>query len=87
MPTLPMYKDIYFDIDDEALKSYQASYNLDLPSNPISWWDKLGGKAIVLVLAAGAIWAYWGKGSDDEEEAPKEVTPGKIADQNKPSAR
>jgi hypothetical protein len=74
-------KDVYFDIDDEALKSYQASYNLDLPSNPIPLWDKFGGKAIVLLLAAGAIWAYRGKDSDDEEEAPEEVTAGKIAGQ------
>lgn len=70
-------QEVYFDVDDEELKSYQAAYNLDLPSNPIPLWDKIGGKVIVLVLAAGAIWAYRSKDSDDEEEVAKETTPEK----------
>lgn len=73
-------QDVYFDIDDEELKSYQASFNLDLPENPISLWNKIGGKVVVLLLVAGGVWAYWGKGSDEEEEAPKESNPEKTVE-------
>ena len=66
-------QDVYFDVSEEELKSYASTYNLDLPSNPISLWDKIGGKAIILVLIAGAIWAYWGKDSAEEEKTTQEV--------------
>lgn len=67
-------QDVYFDVSEEELQEYATTYNLDLPSNPISLWDKIGGKAIILVLVAGAIWAYWGKDSATEEEkTPQEV--------------
>lgn len=61
-------QDAYFDVEEEELQSYASTYNIDLPSNPISFWNKFGGKAIILLLIAGGIWAYTGKDSSDEEE-------------------
>lgn len=63
-------KDVYFDITEEELKQYKETYNLDLPENPVSLWNKIGGKVLLLLMIAGGIWAYTGKkkSSADKEE-------------------
>jgi hypothetical protein len=63
-------QDVYFEVTEEELKKYQAAYNLDLPENPISLWNKIGGKVLLLLIIGGGIWAYTGnkKSSANKEE-------------------
>jgi hypothetical protein len=65
-------QDVFFDITPEELEAYQKAYNLDLPSNPIPLWDKIGGKVILILLAAGIFWAYFGKSKADDPQGKKE---------------
>lgn len=49
-------QEVYFEVDQAELKKYEEKYQLDLPANPISFWNKLGGKLILLAVAALIIW-------------------------------
>ncbi len=72
-------QDVYFDITSAELKKIAKTYNIELPSNPIPLWDKIGGKVIIGLLIAFAIWFYFIKGKkeskkeDEEEEDDLEV--------------
>lgn len=49
-------EDVFFSVTPEDLKAYKEKYKLDLPENPLSFWNKIGGKLIVGVLVALAIY-------------------------------
>ncbi|MBT1701696.1 hypothetical protein [Chryseosolibacter indicus] len=51
-------KDVYFDISEDELKELAETHKIALPSNPVGLWDKLGGKAIIILAIALGIWAY-----------------------------
>lgn len=61
----PKDQEVYFDVSKEELDSYK----LDLPENPISFWNKIGGKLVVLALIALVLYGYFGRGGSDEETA------------------
>ncbi len=60
--------DTYYPISDEELEQIKAAYNLDLPSNPIPFWDKIGGKLIWIAVIAVLIWGSVGKAAKKKDE-------------------
>ncbi len=65
----------YYTISDEQLQWFVDTYELGkLPENPIPFWDKIGGKLLVLGIIGGAILLsrMGGKKDDDDEEPKKE---------------
>ena len=61
-------KTTYYDLTDEQLTEYQKAYDLDITSNPISFWGKIGGKLIVLLLVVIIVYLQFSKDPDEEEE-------------------
>jgi len=61
-------KTIYYDLTDEQLANYAKTYDVDTSGNPLSFWKKIGGKLIYLVLIGFAILSKLGKDPDEEEE-------------------
>ncbi len=62
--------DSYTPISAEELEYIKEAYNVDLPSNPIPFWDKIGGKLIWLAVIALLIWGSAGKAKKKDEEQP-----------------
>lgn len=58
-------QDVFFDVAPEELETYKKAYNLDLPENPISIWNKLGGKVIIGLVLALAAWGLIDKKQPD----------------------
>ena len=51
-------KDVYFDISEEELKAIEEEFGYSLSSNPIPFWDKIGGKLLLILIAGGIAWSY-----------------------------
>ncbi len=49
-------QDIYFDLSEEELKEIELEQGYSLSANPIPFWDKMGGKLIVLFIIGFFIW-------------------------------
>lgn len=65
-------KDTYYDLTDEQLTEYSTAYNLDLSENPLSFWKKIGGKIVFLILLGLIIIGKFSKDPEKEEkETPK----------------
>lgn len=65
--------DVFFEAKPEEIKAYQEKYKLDLPENPLPFWDKLGGKLIVgLLVALGIYGIIPSKDKKEEMAAPAE---------------
>lgn len=47
--------DTYYPLSEEELEDLKKAYNLDLPSNPIPFWDKIGGKLIVIAVVVALL--------------------------------
>lgn len=68
-------EDVFFSITPEELKAYKEKYKLDLPENPLSFWNKIGGKLIVGALAGLAIYGLIPSKEDKvKEETPQEAS-------------
>jgi hypothetical protein len=50
--------EVYFEVTPQELDEYAKKYNLTLPANPIPIWDKVGGKVVLGLIAAFALWYY-----------------------------
>lgn len=64
--------DNYFTLTSEELDEIVEKFNLDLPKNPISLWQKLGGKLIIGALIALIIWGQIPSKKKKEEQAEKD---------------
>lgn len=61
---------VYYDLKEEELNELAKKYNVELSSNPLSFWKKIGGKIIYIILIALIVYGYFSK---DEEEEVKNV--------------
>jgi len=60
-------KTVYYDLTEEQLLAYKEAYKLDLPSNPLSFWKKIGGKLIFLIIIGFILYGKFGKDPEEEE--------------------
>ncbi|HTF80947.1 MAG TPA: hypothetical protein VL947_04465 [Cytophagales bacterium] len=67
-------EDVFFETTPEELKIYQEKYKLDLPENPISFWNKIGGKLAIGLLAALAIYGMVGTSKKEEAAVEEKST-------------
>ncbi len=63
--------EVYYEITKEELTELETAGYFKMSSNPISIWNKLGGKVIVIALIALIIWGYFSKSDEEEEEQPE----------------
>jgi len=68
----PADDETFYEITPEELESIAAENSITLSENPISFWNKIGGKIVGALLLGLVIWGYIGK-SDDEEEIVESV--------------
>ncbi len=59
----------YYDVSEDELAKLKEQYNLELSPNPLSFWKKIGGKIIYLIVIGLIIYGYLGKDDDEPEEA------------------
>lgn len=69
-------QDIYFEYTKEEIEELAKSYNIKLPSNPIPLWDKIGGKALIILLLALAVWYFKFYDKPKKEESLAETATG-----------
>ena len=60
-------QEVFFDLSEEDLKNYKDKYHLHLPENPISLWNKAGGKMIIALILALIIYGLIPKKNNDEQ--------------------
>jgi len=60
----------YYDISEEELNTLAAEQGFSLPSNPISFWNKIGGKILLVLIIGGLIFMKVNGDDEDEEETP-----------------
>ncbi len=63
----------YYDLTKEQITELETKYDLDLTSNPLSFWKKIGGKLIYIVVIGFLIWGQFSKDPEDENE--EQTTP------------
>jgi len=61
-------KTAYYDLSEEQLAEYKKAYDLELSSNPLSFWKKIGGKLVILLLLVLIIFVKTGSDDDDDDE-------------------
>lgn len=61
-------QDVYFDLSAEELKGIAEKYNFTISENPIPFWDKIGGKIVLIVILGAIIWGQI-KPKEEEKEA------------------
>jgi hypothetical protein len=66
-------QDVYFEYTKEEIEELAKSYNIKLPSNPIPFWDKIGGKALLILLLAVAVWYFKFHDKPKQEESLAET--------------
>ena len=60
-------EDTYFEMSEEDKTWLTENYDVDFSStNPISFWNKIGGKLLLILILIGAV-AYYAMGGDDDE--------------------
>ncbi len=60
-------EDVYYELSEEDLEKLKETYNLEISSNPLSFWKKIGGKIIYLGLIGFVIWGYLSKDDENDE--------------------
>ena len=65
-------KDTYYDILPLEKKMLSATYKIDFESNPLSFWDKIGGKLVWGLVLVLALYGSLGRKKGEKEEAPAE---------------
>lgn len=62
-------EDTYYDLDEESIAELQENLGVTFPEgNPLSIWNKAGGKVILGLLFALIIYGQFGSDDDEEEE-------------------
>jgi hypothetical protein len=51
-------QDVYFELTEDELQDLAKANGFNLPSNPIPFWDKIGGKLIVIFLLFLIVWGW-----------------------------
>lgn len=61
---------IYYEIDTEVTQILKEKYNFDIATaeNPLSFWKKIGGKLVLLVIVLLLIWGNIGSKKEKEIE-------------------
>lgn len=59
-------KTLYYEITEAQLEELKKTYNLELKPHPLSFWKKIGGKLVFLVVIALILYGKFGKDSDEE---------------------
>ncbi len=54
-------KDVYYEIPMDVLEEHAKEHEIKLPSNPIPFWDKIGGKVLWLIIIVGGLYFYMKK--------------------------
>jgi len=67
-------KTLYYDLTDEQIAEFAEAYEIDITGNPLSFWKKIGGKIIFLILIGFVLLGYLGKDSDEEDNSQAENT-------------
>jgi len=62
----------YYDITDEELEGIKKKYNLEISSSPLSFWKKIGGKIIYLIVIGLIIYGKFSPDDEEEEEVATE---------------
>ncbi len=65
-------KTVYYEIDENQLEGIKQKYNLELSSNPISFWKKIGGKLIYMIIIGLIIYSKFFSKDEDEEDVATE---------------
>jgi hypothetical protein len=70
-------QDVYFEYTKEEIEELAKMYNIKLPENPIPFWDKIGGKLLIILLLAAAVWyfKFYDKPKKEETESETASTP------------
>ncbi|MCH2034513.1 MAG: hypothetical protein MK202_13465 [Tenacibaculum sp.] len=75
-------KTVYYEITDAQLAELKSTYSLELATHPLSFWSKIGGKLVFLVVIGLIIWGKISPDKDEDEDEQKEVTEKKTAEVN-----
>ena len=58
----------YYDVTAEDIEILKTDFDVNIPEKPsIGFWNKTGGKLILGIVIAGAIFGWWITRKDDEE--------------------
>ena len=61
-------KNYYYDLDEEDIQMIRDEFGVKIPNKPkIGFWNKIGGKLVLITLIAGII-LFRGGNSEDEED-------------------
>ncbi len=61
----------YYELTPEDVEAFSAEFGIELdPNNPtLSFWNRIGGKLVLLLVFVALVGYYMIKGDDDDEEA------------------
>ncbi len=65
-------KTVYYEIDESQLEGIKQKYNVELSSNPLSFWKKIGGKLIYLAVIGFILYSKFFSKDEDEEDVATE---------------
>ncbi len=68
-------RDTYYDILPEEKKFLAAKHDIDFDANPLSFWDKIGGKLVLGLLILLALYGTFGRSKDEPEATEPEPEP------------
>lgn len=64
-----------YSIDEETIAYLKETYNLTIEEEPKpGFWNRFGGKILVLIIIVGALVFLWKKHENDEEESQQQET-------------
>lgn len=65
----------YIEIDDQLAKILKEKHNFDIQTaeSPLSFWNKIGGKLVLLVIISLLIWAYIPSKNKTKEIKPTNI--------------
>lgn len=61
-------KSMYYEIDEKQMAEIKEKYNLEFSSNPLSFWKKIGGKLIYLIIIGYFVYSKFFSSDDEDEE-------------------
>ncbi|CAL2076982.1 conserved exported hypothetical protein [Tenacibaculum sp. 190524A05c] len=64
---------VYYEITDAQLAELETKYNLELSEHPLSFWKKIGGKAVYIIIIGLIIWGKLSPDNEEEEEPQTEA--------------
>ncbi len=71
---------VYYEITDAQLAELKTAYNLELAEHPISFWKKIGGKLVFLLVIGLIVWGKFSSNDEEEEEPQTEEASEKPAE-------